>query len=151
MRSLMPAVAVTRAVIDSNVIVSSAISEKGASRRVLEAWHTGDFTLLTCTKQITEVSRALRYDRIRLRYHLADEDIRSILALLWTQAEIASDPPEVLPVTGDPGDDLLLALCKATSAAYFVTGDGPLLNLVRHGPASIVSPRVFADLIAQGA
>jgi uncharacterized protein len=138
-----------RAVVDTNVIVSSVISDRGSPRRVLEAWRDGRFVLVSCRQQIQEVARALRYDRIRVRYRLGDDDIRAVLALLWTQAEIAADPAEGPRITIDPDDDVLLALCVNAGAQYLVTGDRPLLSLGRHGRAAIISPREFAEFLSR--
>jgi predicted nucleic acid-binding protein len=49
-----------RAVVDTNVLVSAAISHRGLPRRVLEAWeHGADETL-------TEVTDVLQRDAIRI-------------------------------------------------------------------------------------
>jgi len=84
-----------------------------------------------------------------MRYGLTNEDIRSILALLWTQAEVVDDPTGIAPFTGDAGDDLLLALCRASRADCLVSGDGPLLDLGSSAGPRIVSPRHFADQLSK--
>lgn len=136
-----------RVVLDTNVIVSAVISDKGPPRHVFEAWAAGRFTLLMCPSLIAEVARALRYDRIQRRYRLADEDIRATLALLWSQGEVSPDPSHVESVTGEAGDDTLLALCRDADAEFLVTGDRQLLGLGSHGPARIVSPAEFAKVL----
>jgi predicted nucleic acid-binding protein len=48
----------------------------------------------------------------------------------------------------DPEDDYLLAMAEVGKADFLVSGDkAGLLSLVRHGGASIVSPRAFATVI----
>jgi putative PIN family toxin of toxin-antitoxin system len=139
---------VPKVVLDTNVIVSAVISDRGPSRRLLELWQAGKFEVVTCPGQIEEVGRVLRYDRIRLRYRLASEDIRSVLALLQTQTQLAEDPTPVPRVTGDAGDDLLLALVEVSKADCLVTGDRPLAG-VASAAFRIVSPRRFLEELAE--
>ena len=96
----------------------------------------------------SEVARALRYDRVKRRYQLSEEDIRAVIALLWTQGEVVPDPLEVQPLTADSADDLVLAVCLDGKADYLVTGDSVLLALATHRSTRIVTPRAFLTTLA---
>ena len=62
-----------RVVVDTNVLVSAAISHRGLPRRVLEAWENSSFQLLMADETLAEVTDVLQRDAIRQKYHLADE------------------------------------------------------------------------------
>lgn len=82
------------------------------------------------------------------RYALGEDDVRFVLALLWTQGSLAVDPDAVEAVTGDPGDGLLLALASREAVGFLVTGDRGLLAVCSFGRAAIMTPHVFVDDLA---
>lgn len=49
--------------------------------------------------------------------------------LIEQESESWSDPVEVAPVTGDPKDDYLVALCRDSAADLIVSGDPDLTSL----------------------
>jgi len=79
---------VIKAVVDSNVIISSIIASLGASRRILDAWRAEEFVIVTSPGIIEEVARKLSHPRIRGRYHVTDEDREAIVSQLRTYAEM---------------------------------------------------------------
>jgi len=133
--------------LDTNVIVSSVISQRGAPREVLLAWQAGSFELVTSPALIAEVARALRYRRIMERYSLSETDVRAVVTLLWTQGRVIEDPERVEPLTGDPADDLVLAVSRDGQAEFPVTGDRILLDLGEHWNARVVTPRTFVEAL----
>ncbi|MBI4757718.1 MAG: hypothetical protein HY783_01755 [Chloroflexi bacterium] len=59
---------------------------------------------------ISRVAEKLQDQRIGGAYGVTEDDIRWVRALLRTQAEVVVVPPEALiPLTGDPEDDCVLA------------------------------------------
>jgi len=55
----------TRAVVDTNVLVSGVIASHSAPRRILEAWHAGRFTLVASEATIAEVMGVLRFGSLQ--------------------------------------------------------------------------------------
>jgi predicted nucleic acid-binding protein len=49
-----------RVVVDTNVLVSAAISHRGLPRRVLDAWEHGSFQLLMADETLAEVTDVLQ-------------------------------------------------------------------------------------------
>jgi len=141
---------VPSAVLDTNVIVSAVISERGAPRRILEAWRNERFTVVTAPILIAEVGRALRYDRVRVRYGVTDEDIRATVALLWTQSALVDDPTAVVSLTGDPDDDVLVACARAGEVDFLVSGDNRVRALGTVDKTRVVSPAQFLSEIGLG-
>jgi putative PIN family toxin of toxin-antitoxin system len=139
---------VAKVVLDTNVVVSAVISTKGAPRQILQAWYDQRFDLVTAPALIAELARALRYDRVMRRYRISEEDIRSTLALLWTQAEVISDPETVEDITSDRADNVVLAVCRQAQADLLVTGDRRLLELADHYSTRVISPRDFLGTLS---
>jgi putative PIN family toxin of toxin-antitoxin system len=137
-----------RATLDVNVLVSSTIGPLGPSRHAFEAWQVERFTLITSEHIIQHASAKLRLPRIARRYHIYAADVDGLELLLRTAAESISILPEdVIPVTGDPEDDAVLATVRLGQTTFLVTGDHGLLDLGAYAGARIVSPRTFLALL----
>lgn len=138
-----------RAVVDVNVIVSAVLGPLGLSRRILLAWEAGLFSPITAVGIIAEVEEKLGLPRISSRYNVrSPEDIRWVLGLLQTLAELTPVPSEKCGVvTGDPEDDYVLATGRLAQADYLVTGDHRLLELGEYEGMKIVSPRHFLEIL----
>jgi putative PIN family toxin of toxin-antitoxin system len=138
---------VTRAVVDTNVLVSGVIAPHGAPRRILEAWHAGQFTLVTSEPIVAEVARVLRYPRIRDRYSLTEDDVATVVDSLRTDAKVVAGLYEVQRSV-DPADDMFLACALEGLAEYIVSGDRHLLEIGSYHDVLVVTPRHFAALLA---
>ena len=141
-----------RVVVDTNVLVSAAISHRGLPRRVLEAWEHSSFQLLMVDETLAEVTDVLQRDAIRQKYHLADEQIARLVHDLTVATErvIPHEPPPVS--SRDPKDDPLLAVALSGHASYLITGADDLLVLDGEpalGTLRIVTVRDFLRLLAQ--
>lgn len=137
----------TRAVIGTNVLVSGVIAPHGAPRRILEAWHAGQFTLITSEAIIAEVTRVLHYPRIYDRYNLTEDDVAAVVDSLRTEAEVVAGLYEVRRST-DPADDMFLACALEGRAEYVVSGDTHLLEIGFYHTVLVVTPRQFAAVLA---
>jgi len=121
-----------RAVLDVNVLVSAAISPRGAPARLLAAWRDGAFELVVSPLLLAQLRRALGYPKLARLVPPADAD--ALVALLGRAAEVAADPPGPPPVrTADPKDDYLVALAAA-QRAVIVSGDAHLTDLAGRLP-----------------
>jgi putative PIN family toxin of toxin-antitoxin system len=138
-----------RAVLDVNILVSAILGPLGLPRQVVVAWEAGRFSVATAEGILAQLAEKLSLDRIRKRFNIRSaDDIRWILNLLHTQAELTVLPSdELLAVTSDPEDDCVLATGRLAGANYLVTGDRGLLALGRHEQVEIVSPREFLEIL----
>jgi putative PIN family toxin of toxin-antitoxin system len=137
---------VTRAVVDTHVLVSGIIAPHGAPRRILEAWHAGQFTLVTSEPIVAEVARVLRDPRIRDRYSLTEDDVATVVDSLRTDKVVAGLYEVQRSV--DPADDMFLACALGGLAEYVVSGDRHVLEIGSYHDVLIVTPRHFAALLA---
>lgn len=128
-----------RAVLDTNVLISAALSGRGAPAAILVEWLDGTFDLLVSPKLLSELKRVLAYPKIRSR--LSEHDARDYVELITqgsTFHEDPLDPPTIRSI--DPHDDFLISLAASTRS-IIVTGDADLLDLA--GKIPVLNPSEF--------
>jgi putative PIN family toxin of toxin-antitoxin system len=131
---------VTRAVIDTNVVVSGILNRTGVPAAVLRA--AGLRYELVWTPAIAvECRRILDLPRILRRLKGREAQARQVLARLATIATMV--PAELLGdvrvVEEDPDDDLLFATALAAGARTVVTGDAAVLAVGSFAGVLVVS------------
>ncbi len=138
-----------RVVLDVNVVVSATLAPQGTPGQVFAAWQSELFTSVPSDGIIAEVQEKLQDRAIGGRYGVRVEDVRWVSTPLRTQAEIVAVAVyEVVPVTGDPEDDHVLATAALGKADYLVTGDRGLLALKEHQRIEILNPQAFLGQLA---
>jgi putative PIN family toxin of toxin-antitoxin system len=130
---------VTRAVLDSNVLVSALIAPTGAPAKLVVAARGGSFDLIASPLLLAELESVLGRDKFR---GLVDiEQVVAYMELLRREAHVVPDPDAPSPVRcADPGDDYLVALAH-DQKAMLVSGDRHLLDLA--GRIPVFSPSEF--------
>jgi len=117
-----------RIVLDTNVLVSGLITERGHPARLLDAVRRGHVVWVTAPVQVDEILDVLARPKIAQRLTVGARDQ---LARLLN--DIAHVIPGVLPavnVSVDPDDNLILAIALAGQANLVVSGDKKhMLNL----------------------
>ena len=109
-----------RAVLDTNVFVSAALSKNANSptREVLDRWKRGEFVLLICTPLAEEVVEKL------LDHSVDQEKIGGLVETLAKWAEWVEVPPEKIEtLLSDPDDNVIVACAVEGGANYLVTYD----------------------------
>ena len=135
-----------RAVLDPNVVISGAISPRGAPADVLRSLAEGEFELIASQALLDELERALAYPK--LRPYISESDAADLVRWIAESASVVGDPDTDSQVRSrDPDDDYLIALASAHRAAL-ISGDKDLLSL--EGELPVFSPRAFLDLLAGG-
>lgn len=139
-----------KAVVDTNLFVSSAINPQGAPNQLLRAWRRGDFVLLISDEQRAEVQEVLSRPEIAQKYNLSEE-YRAHLLFLVDALALKVRLQRRLPVhVRDPKDEHLLAAALGGKADYLVTGDADLIALDGHPELPdlrILTVRTFLDLL----
>jgi putative PIN family toxin of toxin-antitoxin system len=131
-----------RAVLDTNVIVSSVISKKGAPFLLIHAWHDSRFVL--------EVQRVLSAPKLKDTFHLTDTRITRFVETLRKHAVLAIGTFKARgAIPNDPSDGIFLAAALNAKADFIVSGDKHLLHLESFQGIPIVMPRQFLDCLEQ--
>jgi hypothetical protein len=141
-----------RAVIDTNVLVSSFLRLTSNPTAIRRAWQRGAFELCISHSLLGELRDVLRRPVIARTVKVGPEEISAFLSQVEERASFASDPLEVAPVVAaDPDDDIVVATALATEADAIVSGDNDLLALKQHRGIAIISPREFVRLLRESA
>lgn len=131
-----------RAVLDPNVLISALITPRGASARILLELRGGAFELIASPALLAELRTVLRRDKFRQCASV--DEVGAFVELIRVECTLVEDPePSGVGVTGDPGDEYLVALARAARADVLVSGDPDLLRLRSRIP--VRSPREFLD------
>lgn len=135
----------TRAVLDSNVLVSAFPDREGLPWRLIELWQAGTFELIVSEHILAGVLRA--WDKEYFRPRIAAGPAADAILLLRTLAEVVVPGADVRGIADDDEDDLVLATAVAGQADYLATGDNGLLRLGTFRDIQIISPRDFLSFL----
>lgn len=125
-----------KVVLDSNVLVA-AIAARGTCAELFT--HVlASHAFAVDDNLLGEVDRVLR-EKLRV----PPERVEDFTRLLRGTASVVEPQPLAAPACRDPGDDRVLALCRAYRADVLVTGDKDLLVLDPWEGLRIVTPGDF--------
>ena len=134
-----------RVVLDTNILLSALIRRDRVPAQILEAWLDDRFVLLVHELLLEELRTVTR--RPRIRALIRPSEAGRLINQIRANAETVTDLPRTRR-SEDPADDFLLALSKAASADFLVTGDkAGLLTLGRHNGTMIVTARAFVEML----
>ena len=143
-----------RAVIDTNIWVSSLINPYGFPARLRKSFVEGAFTLVASTPMMEELAEVLARPRIRNKYLIPDDDVKELLILLEERAEDIMISEEVT-ICRDKDDNFIVETAIKGKVAYLVTRDDDikfdkevLSFLARYG-VSVISVAKFLALISK--
>lgn len=137
-----------RAVVDTNILIRALIKPGGTVGPVLTRLRNGDYVLLYADPLLYELVAKLALPRIRIKYHLDDDDVEAIVALILLRGEPVT-PMRRIKACRDPEDDIVLEVAVAGRADFIVTGDNDLLVLHPFESIPIVGPAEFLNALAE--
>src|SRR5688572_2916196 len=129
-----------RAVVDTNILIRAIIMPRGTVGPVITRLRDEAYRLIYSSSLIDELLAKLALPRIREKYHLGDQAIDDILALIALRGELVA-PTRRVKICRDPKDDMFIEAALAGSAEYIVTGDEDLLTLKKFETVRFVIPR----------
>jgi len=134
----LPASAIPRWVLDTNVVLSALVRPGGVSGRLRLAWQSQRFVPLVSRPTATELIRVLAYSKFKLTH----EEQHDLLAdyLPWAETFRIPKPAPKTPACRDPYDVPFLQLAFAAKADALVTGDADLLVLAPLHGLAIITP-----------
>lgn len=134
-----------RAVLDTNIILSSLLQPLGPPAKVLYLSRRGFLELCVSGPVYAEYEEVLQRPRFR-RIETAIGPMLQFIreSGLWVR------PAESLRVCNDPDDDIFLECAQEASAPWLVTGNIRDFPALWQG-AQIVTPRSFLDSLLEQA
>ncbi|MEW6214534.1 MAG: putative toxin-antitoxin system toxin component, PIN family [Nitrospirota bacterium] len=141
-----------RAVIDTNIWVSSILNPFGFPARLRKLFEEGAFNVLMSSPMIEELADVLNRPRIKDKFEITEEDITGLLILLEERAEDVSLSGDVT-ICRDRDDDLVIETAIKGQAEYLVTRDDDIKFdkkvssfLLQYG-VTVISITKFLNLI----
>jgi|ETNmetMinimDraft_2_1059921.scaffolds.fasta_scaffold36746_2 putative PIN family toxin of toxin-antitoxin system len=127
-------------VLDTNIIISAAITKEGLPSRILELLVEGKIINFTTGDIVKELLRV--FDKPSVRNIVKDEDKRLVLAGYISKSIIIFPEFNEKAVLDDPSDDKFIN-CALTSKPNIVSGDTHLLKLKEYKGVKIMSAKEF--------
>src|SRR5713101_2022402 len=139
------------AVLDSTILVSAFLAQRGVSNELLRHAREGAF-LLFLSEEILDEAQGVLLDeerRHRQRYHYPNEEAISFIEGLRVFAHLVTDLPQVTAVIRDPNDDMVVATAQRAQVAYIVTRDKDLLSLHHYEGITMITPEAFIAIVRE--
>ncbi|MBN1868935.1 putative toxin-antitoxin system toxin component, PIN family [Candidatus Sumerlaeota bacterium] len=141
-----------RAVLDTNVVVSSFLTASGMPSRIVRAWKSGAFEACLSQPLLDELAGVLCRPEILRATRVSADETAEFLDLIGKTAIFAPEPLAVPPVVADdpaddPADDVVVATALVCEADIVVSGDHHLLALREYEGIPIVNPRQFLETL----
>src|SRR3954465_12155907 len=131
----------TRAVLDSSVLVSAFLKPGSLPATLLARAREGAFSLVLSTYLLEETATVLVRPKNLGRYGYSGDEVGRFCRSLVAVAGMVNDLPALDAVPSDPKDNPIVATAVAGKADYLVTGDRThLLPLGEYRDVRIVSP-----------
>ncbi|MBI2675361.1 MAG: putative toxin-antitoxin system toxin component, PIN family [Candidatus Aenigmarchaeota archaeon] len=126
----------TRAVLDTNIIISS-IFWKGKPYEVVRRGILGEFKIVISPEILDEVA-----EKLRNKFQLPEEAIQELMDILLTYSHVVQ-PSSKFDVVRDKSDNKIIECAFDGQANYIVTGDPDLLALKEFRWIKIVTAKEF--------
>jgi putative PIN family toxin of toxin-antitoxin system len=131
-----------RVVIDTNVMVSFLIGKR--LRKLKDKLSDLSIKLILTDQLINELK--LVTSRPKFRKYFNNQDVKEfvdLISIIGSTYQIQNIPA----VCRDAKDNFLLSLCLIGNAAYLVTGDKDLLDMVEYKGTKIIMATEFEKLL----
>jgi len=140
------------AVVDTNLVVSSSISNRGAPYQLIHSLYAGKFQIIITDAIHAEYTDVLSRPFLAQFGNIADNDISAFFRFIDRHGlSVSPFVMEDMPLfVRDPKDNDLLAAAFGGQADHLVSGDNDLLVLVGDlllGKLQIVTAREFLGII----
>ena len=131
-----------RAVLDTNVLISSVIST-GVPHEIVVKGFSSEYQIVVSVATLTEFrDTLLKYPE---KFHMDEGDVQQEVETIRYFAEFVDPDEEITAVEDDPDDDKFLEAAVAGNVDYIVSGDRHLLDLDSFQGIEIVEPRAFYE------
>lgn len=141
-----------KAVVDTNIWISSLIATSGTTAKLVDEWRKGKFSIAVSEQQIVELYEVFTRPKFLFRYRISREEIDVLISSIAVNAERITLKGNI-KLCRDPDDNMILETAIRGKAKYLITGDKDITNdkevisfLSQHG-VTVVSLPKFLDII----
>ena len=134
-----------RVALDTNVVVSALLFERGSLAWIRRAWQMGLIQPVVAQPTVRELMRVLAYPKFRLNAL----DLEQLLADLlpwcetWTAPIVCAEQQ-----VRDPKDQMFVDLALTTHVSALVSGDADVLALHdQRNPVQVLTPAAFHEVV----
>jgi len=131
-----------KAVLDTNILVSSIFWEKGNPHKVAELALCKKIKVFTSAEILMELEKVLRRD-----FDEPKEKIQQQITLVLEYATVVAATKNVDVIKADSDDNKILECAIASGSDYIVTGDRHLLDIKEYEGVKIVKAKDFVEII----
>ena len=118
-------------VFDCGVFLQGLLSRSGPAVRCLELIEENRIRLVVSEEILLEIKDVISRPRLRERNpNLTDEKVENLIELLLAKAEFVENVPKRFTFSRDTDDEPYLNLAIETAAAFLVSRDKDLLDLM---------------------
>jgi len=133
-----------RVVLDTNIVVSALIAEKGASARIFEKILLREIKNYTSKEIIEELKEVFSRKEITKR---TDSKARNFILENYLKSSIKIQKITEINLVEHESDNKFIEIAVDAEADYIVSGDQHLLKLKKFMEIKIVTPREFLDYL----
>jgi putative PIN family toxin of toxin-antitoxin system len=136
------------AVFDCNILLQAVIG-RGPAFDCVALVGSGRFTLYTSPETLAEAREVLCRPKIREKFagRLTDAKVDELLGHLGRHSAFIADVPKVFSLGRDPKDEAYINLALVAGAAYIVSRDKDLLDLMNEGNVEGQALRALSPLL----
>jgi putative PIN family toxin of toxin-antitoxin system len=131
-----------RVVVDTNILIRALIKPSGTVGPILRRLAQAEFEMVYSRAMFEELLEKLALPRLKNKYHITDDVIADLVALLTLRAKLVA-PDVTVTVCRDPEDNMVIEAALAGRAECIVTGDDDLLTLHQYEGIDFIAPREF--------
>lgn len=131
-----------KVVLDTNVLVSSTLIERGKPFKILKKVETGEIELFLSPEIIQEFEDVLLRDKIPF----AEENVKEFIEKIISISTVVVSEKNFQVIDEDPEDDKILEIAFETGVDYIISGDSHLLDLKNFKGIKILSPDEFLEI-----
>lgn len=141
-----------KAVVDTNIWISSLIATSETSANLVDEWRNGKFSVVISEQQITEISEVLFRPKFLIKYRISEQEITDLVDSITKKAERVTLKGNI-KLCRDSDDNVIIETAVRGKAKYLITGDKDITNdkeilsfLSLHG-VSVIPLSKFLELI----
>lgn len=136
----------TRAVIDTNTLVSAIINTTGSvSQEIYQNFIKKRFLLITSPLILQEIDEVIHRERIMNFHKLSLKQLQELINELANLSYTVSGDIQ-LNVSRDPDDNKIISAAVEGKADYIVSRDRHILDLKEYNNIKMISPEQFMKL-----